>query len=61
MSGRRKEYTPEFREHAARVVIETGRPTAHLAAEIESSSPIANAQPVPRPMPMLTSVAAPNQ
>jgi hypothetical protein len=43
------------------VVIETGRPTAHLAAEIESSSPIANAQPVPRPMPMLTSVAAPNQ
>jgi transposase len=34
MSGKRKKYTPEFREQAARLVIETGRPTAHVAAEI---------------------------
>ena len=27
-------YTPEFREQAARLVIETGRPVAHAAAEI---------------------------
>src|SRR6516225_8322877 len=26
--------TPEFREQAARLVIETGRPVAHVAAEI---------------------------
>lgn len=34
MSGKRKRYTPEFREQAARLVIETGRPVAHVAAEI---------------------------
>ena len=34
MSGTRKKYTPEFREQAARLVIETGRPIAHVAAEI---------------------------
>ena len=33
MSGKRKKYTPEFREQAARLVIETGRPIAHVAAE----------------------------
>ena len=34
MSGKRRKYTPEFREQAARLVIETGRPVAHVAAEI---------------------------
>jgi transposase len=34
MSGKRKKYTPGFREQAARLVIETGRPIAHVAAEI---------------------------
>jgi transposase len=34
MSGKRRKYTPEFREQAARLVIETGRPVAHIAAEI---------------------------
>jgi transposase len=34
MSGKRKKYTPEFREQAARLVIETGRPVAHVTAEI---------------------------
>jgi transposase len=34
MSGRRRKYTSEFREQAARLVIETGRPVAHVAAEI---------------------------
>ena len=34
MSGKRKKYTPEFREQAARLVIETGRPIAHVAAEM---------------------------
>lgn len=34
MSVKRKKYTPEFREQAARLVIETGRPIAHVAAEI---------------------------
>jgi len=32
--GKRRKYTPEFREQAARLVIETGRPVAHVAAEI---------------------------
>jgi len=32
MSGKRRKYTPEFREQAARLVIETGRPVAHVAA-----------------------------
>ena len=31
---RQRKYTPEFREQAARLVIETGRPVAHVAAEI---------------------------
>ena len=35
MSGKRWKYTPQFREQAARLVIETGRPAAHLAAEID--------------------------
>ena len=34
MAGKRKKYTPEFREQAARLVIETGRPIAHVAAEM---------------------------
>jgi transposase len=34
VSGKRKKYTPEFREQAARLVIETGRPIAHVAVEI---------------------------
>jgi transposase len=34
MSGKRRKYTPEFREQAARLVIETGRRVAHAAAEI---------------------------
>ena len=34
MSGKRRKFTPEFREQAARLVIETGRPIAHMAAEI---------------------------
>lgn len=38
MSGKRKKYTPEFREQAARLVIETGRPIAHVAPEIGSVS-----------------------
>jgi transposase-like protein len=32
--GQRRKYTPEFREQAARLVMETGRPVAHVAAEI---------------------------
>ncbi|ELB90796.1 transposase IS3/IS911 family protein [Rhodococcus wratislaviensis IFP 2016] len=28
MSGKRKRYTPEYREQSARLVIETGRPIA---------------------------------
>ena len=34
MSGSRKKYTPEFREQAVRLVVDTGRPIAHVAAEI---------------------------
>lgn len=34
MSGKRKRYTPEYREQSARLVIETGRPIAHVAKEI---------------------------
>jgi transposase len=40
MSGKRRKYTPEFREQAARLVIETGRPVAHVAAEIGMFRPI---------------------
>ena len=35
MSGQRRKYTPEFREQAARLVIETGRAVAHVAGEID--------------------------
>ncbi|MGO9929778.1 MAG: transposase [Mycobacterium sp.] len=34
MSGNRKKYTPEYREQAVRLVVDTGRPVAHVAAEI---------------------------
>jgi transposase-like protein len=34
MSVKRRKYTSEFREQTARLVIETGRPVAHVAAEI---------------------------
>ncbi len=34
MSGKRTKYTPEFPEQAVRLVIETGRSVAHVAAEI---------------------------
>jgi transposase len=34
VSGKGRKFTPEFREQAARLVIETGRPVAHVAAEI---------------------------
>src|ERR1700751_1199790 len=30
ISGKRRKYTPEFREQAARLVIETGRPVGHV-------------------------------
>jgi hypothetical protein len=39
-AGRMSEYTPEFREQAVRLVIETGRPVAHVAAEIGMLRPI---------------------
>jgi transposase len=34
VSGKRRKFTPEFRQQAARLVIETGRPIAHVAAEV---------------------------
>lgn len=34
MAGSRRRYTPEFRAGAVRLVTETGRPVAHVAAEI---------------------------
>ncbi|ORV46355.1 transposase, partial [Mycolicibacterium doricum] len=34
MSGNRKKYTPECREQAVRLVVDTGRPIAHVAAKI---------------------------
>jgi transposase len=34
MSGRRKSYTAAFRREAAHLVIDTGRPIAHVAKEI---------------------------
>ncbi len=30
----RKKYTPEFRAEAARLVVDTGRPIAHVAREL---------------------------
>ncbi|MBS4730432.1 transposase [Mycobacterium sp. SM1] len=40
MSGKRRKYTPEFGEQAARLVIETGRPVAHVAAVIGVGDPV---------------------
>ena len=34
VSSPRKKYTPEYRQEAARLVIESGRPIAHVAKEI---------------------------
>jgi transposase len=34
MSGKRRRFTPEFRAQSVRLVTETGRPVAHVAAEI---------------------------
>lgn len=34
MSSSRKKYAPEFRQEAARLVIESGRPIAHVAKEL---------------------------
>lgn len=34
VSSSRKKYTPEYRQEAARLVIESGRPIAHVAKEI---------------------------
>ena len=34
MLGKRKSYTPAFRREAAHLVIDTGRPIAHVAKEI---------------------------
>jgi len=38
MSGKRKNYNPAYRREAARLVIETGQPIAHVAKEIGSVS-----------------------
>ena len=34
VSSSRKKYTPEYRQEAARLVLESGRPIAHVAKEI---------------------------
>lgn len=34
VSSSRKKHTPEYRQEAARLVIESGRPIAHVAKEI---------------------------
>ena len=34
MRSSRNKYTPEYRQEAARLVIESGRPSAHVAKEI---------------------------
>ena len=34
MSGKRKSYSPAYRREAAHLVIDTGRPIAHVAKEI---------------------------
>ena len=39
MSGKRGKYTPEFREQAARLVIETGRPGILLLCSMMMSVP----------------------
>jgi transposase-like protein len=38
MSGTRRKHAPEFREQAARLVIETRRPAARVAAKIDVGS-----------------------
>ena len=40
MSGKRRNYTPAYRREAARLVIETGRPIAHVAKEIGVGEPL---------------------
>ncbi|HCG3146404.1 TPA: IS3 family transposase [Corynebacterium striatum] len=40
VSSSRKKYTPEYRQEAARLVIESGRPIAHVAKEIGVSATI---------------------
>ena len=40
MSSSRKKYTPEYRQEAARVVIESGRPIVHVTKEIGVSATI---------------------
>ena len=34
MSGKRRNYSPEFKEEAARMVVDSSRPIAHVAREI---------------------------
>ena len=34
VSSSRKKYTPQYRQEAARLVIESGRPITHVAKEI---------------------------
>ena len=34
MTGKTKSYTPEFKDEAARMVVETSRPILHVAREI---------------------------
>jgi len=40
VSSSRKKYTPEYRQEAARLVIESERPIAHVAKEIGVSATI---------------------
>ena len=40
VSASRKKYTPEYRQEAARLVIESGRPIVHVAKEIGVSATI---------------------
>lgn len=52
MAGTRRKFTPEFRAEAVRLVIETHRPVAHVAAEIGVGAQlltrwVARAKPVP--------------
>lgn len=34
MPGKRKQYSPEFKEEAAKMVVDSSRPIAHVAREI---------------------------
>ncbi|MDN6407402.1 MAG: transposase [Corynebacterium casei] len=40
VSSSRRKYTPEYRQEAARLVIESGRPITHAAKEIGVSATI---------------------